>query len=377
MDAMHRIPATLRFVARSAVAGLAVAFVAVALEPRLLGSRAAGLSSAPAPSVASYADAVAATAPAVVNIYTTRRTNAAPWLDFGTSPPGYANDADPESPQRIEDSLGSGVLVTDGYVLTNEHVINDASSIHVALADGRVAEAALVGTDPDTDLALLQLELEQLPAIALGRSDAVRIGDVVLAIGNPFGIGQTVTQGIVSATGRSQLGLSRFENFIQTDASINPGNSGGALINTRGELIGINTAMFSRDDGSEGIGFAIPVNLARGVMQQLIEHGRVLRGWLGVDARDLTPEALEEHGVPGGVLVTRVVPNGPASLAGLRAGDVVTRVNAHPVSSWQELLNEVARLPPGTSVQLRATRAGEDIEVVATVIERPQRGRRS
>jgi Do/DeqQ family serine protease len=368
--------AMVRFIAQSAVAGLAAAFVAVAIEPQLLLGRPPAPAPAAAP-VASYADAVAATAPAVVNIYTTRRVNAAPWLDFGEPQRGYGNDLAPDTSGRIEDSLGSGVLVGEGYLLTNEHVISDAQSIHVALNDGRVTEAALVGTDPDTDLALLQLELERLPAIELGRSDALRIGDVVLAIGNPFGIGQTVTQGIVSATGRSQLGLSRFENFIQTDASINPGNSGGALINTRGELVGINTAMFSRDGGSEGIGFAIPVNLARGVMQQLIENGRVLRGWLGVDARDLSPAGLHEHGVLEGVLLTHVFPNGPASRAGLRAGDVVTEVNAQRVSTWQELLNEVARLPPGTSVQLRATRAGADIEVVATIVERPLRQRRS
>ena len=290
---MTRVPAALRFLGQSVVAGLAAAFVAVALEPELLRSRLDAAVAQSAPGVASYAEAVAATAPAVVNIYTTRRVSTAPWLDFGEQPRGYPNESGGTAPQRIEDSLGSGVLVSDGYVLTNEHVISDAQSIHVALNDGRVTEAALVGTDPDTDLALLQLELERLPEIQLGRSDSVRIGDVVLAIGNPFGIGQTVTQGIVSATGRSQLGLSLFENFIQTDASINPGNSGGALINTRGELVGINTAMFSRDD-SEGIGFAIPVNLARGVMQQLIENGRVMRGWLGVDARDLRQEGLLE-----------------------------------------------------------------------------------
>jgi Do/DeqQ family serine protease len=374
---MQRLPAMIRFLGQSTTAGLAAAFLVVAFNPELLPRAEAPPAPAATPTVASYAEAVAATAPAVVNIYTTRRSNPAPWLDFGAAPRGYANDLPADSPDSIEDSLGSGVLVSDGYVLTNDHVISDAQSIHIALTDGRVAEATLVGTDPDTDLALLQLELEGLPAIVLGRSDSLRIGDVVLAIGNPFGIGQTVTQGIVSATGRTQLGLSRFENFIQTDASINPGNSGGALINTRGELVGINTAMFSRGDGSEGIGFAIPVNLARGVMEQLIENGRVLRGWLGVDARDLTPDGLEAQGGVEGVLVTRVFPNGPASLAGLRAGDIVTQVNAQPVSTWQELLNEVARLPPGTSVQLRATRGGEDIEIVATVIERPKRQRKS
>jgi serine protease DegS len=375
MDTMIRLPAALRFLAQSVVAGLAAAFVAVALDPDLLRNRLDAATAQPSAGVASYAEAVAATAPAVVNIYTTRRVSAAPWLDFGEQPRGYPNDGGAATPPRIEDSLGSGVLVNEGYVLTNEHVISDAQSIHVALNDGRVTEAALVGTDPDTDLALLQLELESLPEIHLGRSDSVRIGDVVLAIGNPFGIGQTVTQGIVSATGRSQLGLSLFENFIQTDASINPGNSGGALINTRGELVGINTAMFSRDD-SEGIGFAIPVNLARGVMQQLIENGRVMRGWLGVDARALRQDGMPEHATMEGVLVTHVFPNGPASLAGLRAGDIVTQVNAKPVNSWQELLNEVARVQPGTAVQVRATRAGEDFEVVATVVERPLRLRK-
>jgi serine peptidase DegS len=367
--AMSGIPAAARFLGQCVLGGLAAAFVAVAIKPELLGARSTA-SSPVAPGPASYADAVAATAPAVVNIYTTRRASAAPWLDFGEAQHGYPTESAANSPQRIEDSLGSGVLLAEGYLLTNEHVISEAQSIHVALNDGRVTEAALVGTDPDTDLALLQVELDGLPYIQLGRSDTIRIGDVVLAIGNPFGIGQTVTQGIVSATGRSQLGLSLFENFIQTDASINPGNSGGALINTRGELIGINTAMFSRDD-SEGIGFAIPVNLARGVMQQLIENGRVLRGWLGVDARDLRQDGIPDHAAMEGVLVTHVFPDGPASLAGLRAGDIVRQVNARPVNSWQELLNEVARVPPGTSVQVRATRAGEEFEVVATVAERP------
>jgi serine protease DegS len=372
---MVRVPATARFIAQCTVTGLAVAFVAVAIEPDLLPAR---NGEAGASAVTSYANAVAASAPAVVNIYTTRRVNAAPWLDLGdTRGGGYPNELAGDAPQRIEDSLGSGVLVESGYLLTNDHLISDAQSIHVALNDGRVTEALVVGTDPDTDIALLKLELERLPAIALGRSDTLRVGDVVLAIGNPFGIGQTVTQGIVSATGRTQLGLSRFENFIQTDASINPGNSGGALINARGELVGINTAMYGHDDGSAGIGFAIPVNLARGVMEQLIENGRVKRGWLGVDARDLTPDHLLEHGVDEGVLVTHVFPNGPASLAGLRAGDIVTQVNARPVGTWQELLSEIARVPPGTSVQVRATRAGAYNEVVATVVERPLRQRTS
>jgi Do/DeqQ family serine protease len=373
---MVRVPATARFLAQCTVCGLAVAFVAVAIDPSLLPAYDAARSGTSG--VASYADAVAATAPAVVNIYTTRRVSAAPWLDFDDSRGGgLPNALTSDSPERIEDSLGSGVLVENGYILTNDHVIADAQSIHVALNDGRVTEAIVVGTDPDTDLALLKLELDDLPAITLGRSDTLRIGDVVLAIGNPFGIGQTVTQGIVSATGRTQLGLSRFENFIQTDASINPGNSGGALINTRGELVGINTAMYGEMDGSAGIGFAIPVNLARGVMEQLIENGRVLRGWLGVDARDLTPDHMLEHGIDEGVLVTHVFPDGPAQLAGLRAGDIVTQVNARPVGSWQELVNEIARVPPGTQVQVRAARQGEYIEVVATVVERPHRQRTS
>ncbi len=368
------------FAVQAIVAGLAAAFVIVALRPELIAppaphaAIAAPLQASPLlvpQAVVSYADAVAATAPAVVSVYTGR----APLVDGSTE--RLRRLLNPLAPVPQENSLGSGVVVDEsGFVLTNEHVIRDADSIHVALLDGRLSEAELVGTDPDTDLALLRIGLDNLPSIPLGRSDTLRIGDVVLAIGNPFGIGQTVTQGIVSATGRSP-GLSIFENFVQTDASINPGNSGGALVDTHGRLIGINTAMFSRNDGSEGIGFAIPVNLARGVMDQLLEHGRVIRGWLGVNALDITPAMVRDLGLPDpqGILLTGVFPQGPASRAGLRAGDIITRLNHNPVISLQDALNRIARLSPGTAVEVKGQRNGSDFEVEARVIERPIRPR--
>ncbi len=355
----HWLSALLRFVPQSIVAGLAAAFVVVALRPDLLAPGGTTVVVAPA----SYAEAVEASAPAVVNIYTGLGP-AVDLGDFGVEP--------------AASSLGSGVIVSEaGYVLTNEHLVRGAGPIQVALNDGRIARAHLVGSDPDTDLALLQLDLSPVPVIRLGRSDRVRTGDVVLAIGNPFGIGQTVTQGIVSATGRSQLGLSLFENFIQTDAPINPGNSGGALVNVAGELIGVNTAMFysGTDRESEGIGFAIPVDLARGVMGQLIEHGRVLRGWLGVHASPIRPAQAADFGLSegqSGVLLSSVMPHGPASRAGLRAGDVVLSLDDRPVVTPHQALTHVAGLAPGSLVRVQAQREGIPFEVEARVAERPR-----
>jgi len=265
------------------------------------------------------------------------------------------------------------IVSSDGYILTNYHVIKGAEAIQAGLQDGRVAAARVVGVDPDTDLALLKVDVSGLKPIRLGRSDDLRVGDVVLAIGDPYGVGQTVTQGIVSATGRNQLGLSTFENFIQTDAAINPGNSGGALVNARGELVGINTALFSPSGGSNGIGFAIPVNLARGVMQQLIDYGRVLRGWLGVEPQDITPELAQAFRLQDtrGFLITRVTPLSPASTVGLAPGDVIESIDGDQVENSRDALNRIAAKPPGTAIELAGIRNGKNFNVKVTVAERP------
>jgi Do/DeqQ family serine protease len=269
---------------------------------------------------------------------------------------------------------GSGVIVSpQGYLLTNHHVIAGASEVEVRLADGRDTVARVVGTDPETDIAVLKVELERLPAITLGDSRSLQVGDPVLAIGNPFNVGQTVTAGIVSALGRSRLGLSTFENFIQTDAAINPGNSGGALVDARGALVGINTAIYSSSGGNLGIGFAVPIDLAREVMDGLVREGRVVRGWIGVEPRDITPELAESMQLPSrdGVLVAGVLQGGPASAAGLRPGDVVLALGGQPVRSTNELLRAVAALKPGTRTAVVVQRGGQRAEVAVTVAERP------
>ena len=358
---MSRLTTVITFLARSAVVGLAAAFLAVYLFPDLLPGRSVSTSQGPA----SYASAVVSTAPAVVNLIGASRGPAA-------TPGAVTGDS------VVGESLGSGVILSaEGHVITNDHVIAGARAIDVVLTDGRVAPATLVGTDPDTDLALLKIGLDNLPRILLGRSDTLRVGDVVLAIGNPFSIGQTVTQGIVSGTRRGQLGLSPFENFIQTDAAINLGNSGGALVNASGELVGINTAFFSRRLDSEGIGFAIPVNLVRGVMADLIEHGHVIRGWLGVGTETLTAEQARSLGLedPFGIILTSVQQGSPADLAGLRPADVITHINDQPVVVWQDALRQVARMAPGTPIVLTGSRLGRSFRVAAEVAERPSLGR--
>ena len=269
---------------------------------------------------------------------------------------------------------GSGVIVSpQGYLLTNHHVIAGAGEVEVRLADGRDTVARVVGTDPETDIAVLKVELERLPAITLGDSRSLQVGDSVLAIGNPFNVGQTVTAGIVSALGRSRLGLSTFENFIQTDAAIYPGNSGGALVDARGALVGINTAIYSSSGGNLGIGFAVPIDLAREVMDGLVREGRVVRGWIGVEPRDLTPELAESMQLPSreGVLVAGVLQGGPASAAGLRPGDVVLALGGRQVRSTEELLRAVAALKPGTRTAVVVQRGGQRAEVAVTVAERP------
>ncbi len=271
--------------------------------------------------------------------------------------------------------LGSGVIVSaSGYILTNNHVIEGADEIEVILNDSRRAVAKVIGTDPDTDLAVLKIELDKLPVIVMGNSDSLQVGDQVLAIGNPFGVGQTVTSGIASALGRNQLGINTFENFIQTDAAINPGNSGGALVDTTGNLLGINTAIYSRSGGNMGIGFAIPVSTARLVMEGLVKDGQVTRGWIGVEPNELSPELAETFGVKArqGVIITGVLQNGPAALSGVRPGDVVTAVADKEVANVSELLSAVAALRPGTPSKFRLQRRDEQIVLELTPGVRPK-----
>ena len=307
------------------------------------------------PATNSLRAAAKSASPAVVSINTSKAPenqaqSADPWFRF------FFGDQGQGQPQA---GLGSGVIVSEaGYILTNNHVIEEADQIEVVLNDGRKSTAQVIGTDPETDLAILKVSLTGLPVITLGNSDALSIGDQVLAIGNPFGVGQTVTSGIVSALGRTQLGINTFENFIQTDAAINPGNSGGALVDIRGHLMGINTAIYSRSGGSMGIGFAIPTSTARNVMEAIVRDGKVTRGWIGVEPQDLTPELAESFSVPPGtgVIITGVLQNGPAAQAGMKPGDVVTHVADKPVGNVAQLLSAVAGLTPGTASTLDIVR---------------------
>ncbi|HKB54271.1 MAG TPA: trypsin-like peptidase domain-containing protein [Ramlibacter sp.] len=271
--------------------------------------------------------------------------------------------------------LGSGVIISpDGYILTNNHVVEGADEIEVVLNDSRHARGKVIGTDPDTDLAILKISLDRLPVITLGNSDTLQVGDQVLAIGNPFGVGQTVTGGIVSALGRNQLGINTFENFIQTDAAINPGNSGGALVDVNGNLMGINTAIYSRSGGSMGIGFAIPVSTAKLVLDGIVKYGVVRRGWIGVEPADLSPELMETFGVKAdrGVLITGVLQNGPAAQAGIRPGDVVIDVDGKPIGNVSELLSTVAALKPGEPAKFRVSRRDEPLQLTVTPGLRPR-----
>ncbi len=379
-----RLRALASFATEAITAGLAFAFILLLLfKPETFEGRpSVEFIEAPSPlranitAMASYANAVDIAAPAVVNIYTrklvSQRNN-----PFFNDPffRRFFGDKIPAPQKRLENSLGSGVIVNkQGFILTNNHVISDADEIEVALYDGRSIAATIVGADPESDLAVLKIDLNNAPSIIFGQSETLRVGDVVLAIGNPFGVGQTVTSGIVSATGRSRLGLSTFENFIQTDAAINPGNSGGALVNSLGQLIGINTAIFSRSGGSQGIGFAIPVSLAKGVMKQIIEHGRALRGWLGVEVQDLNPTLAESFGLieAGGALVAAVQQKGPAAVAGLHPGDIITLVNGNTINSSRSLMNAIANNAPGTTLTLEVIRNEKQLLIQAIIGERPQ-----
>lgn len=384
-----KITKSLSFILQFATIGLAVAFILMYMYPNLLTSgqvvpqtveikesqhnhRDIGSQKA----VISYADAVDTASPAVVNIQTskiiTRQAN--PLLSdpfFGRL---FLDRNQSKSRQEIESSLGSGVIINQhGYILTNNHVIAGADEILVALKTGIVKKAKIIGTDPDTDLAVLKIEGDGLPTIILGKDTQARVGDVVLAIGNPFGVGQTVTSGIISATGRDMLGINTFENFIQTDAAINPGNSGGALINPYGELLGINTAIYSRSGGSQGIGFAIPVSLAKNVMQQIIEHGHVIRGWLGVAIQGITPQLAESLNLKSthGVIITNLIVNGPADQAKLTRGDVITKINGVEIKNAQHALNTISLSKPGDKVTIEGVRQGKVFDAIAVAFQRP------
>ncbi len=322
----------------------------------------------------SYAEAVDTASPAVANLYTTKFVDK-PALPLFEDPQfrKFFGDNLPKQ-RRMESSLGSAVLMSPaGYLLTNNHVTAGADQIVVALKDGRETLARVIGSDPETDLAVLKIDLADLPSITLGRSDDIKIGDVALAIGNPFGVGQTVTMGIISATGRNQLGLNTYEDFIQTDAAINPGNSGGALVDAHGNLVGINTAIFSKSGGSQGIGFAIPVKLALEVMQAIIEHGQVIRGWLGIEVQPLTPELAESFGLEGrpGIVVAGIYRDGPAQKAGLQPGDLILSIDGESAADGRRSMNQVARTKPGESIRIDILRAGEPLQLTAEVGVRP------
>ncbi len=373
---------------------VAVLFVVATLKPDWIGrGRAEMLPSIvsiieapPAPLPAASAASAAEGAIVTLNSYSAAAERATPAVVSVTASKAPArrspNGQDPwfqffgdQNPDRAQVGLGSGVIVSpEGYLLTNNHVIEGADDIEVQLSDGRRATAKLVGTDPETDVAVLKIELEKLPTITFGSADTAKVGDIVLAIGNPFGVGQTVTSGIVSALGRNQLGINTFENFIQTDAAINPGNSGGALVDAQGNLLGINTAIYSRSGGSMGIGFAIPVTTARQVMEGLIRDGQVTRGWIGVEPRDLTPEIAETFNLPirSGVLITGVLQKGPAGAAGLRPGDVVVKVGQTPVTNTAQLLTAVAELKPQEKTQIGVQRGDRALELTVTVAQRPR-----
>jgi len=371
------------FIAQAITVGLALAFLITlfwpgilqrqgSVEVREVAENQASTVSGPV----SYAAGVDRAAPAVVNINTAKVVTVQPNPLFNDPIFRQFFGRDLSSPRkRVETSLGSGVIFSDqGYILTNHHVISGADAIQVFLRDGRSAPAKVVGSDPETDLAVLKIDLKHLPVITLGHSERVRVGDVALAIGNPYGVGQTVTMGIVSATGRSALGINTFENFIQTDAAINPGNSGGALVDAYGNLIGINTVIFSQSGGSVGIGFAIPTSLAKGVMEQIIQYGRPLRGWLGIEAQTLTPELLEAFGLKKGtegLVITTLYRNGPAHKAGVEPGDVLVAIDDKKATDAREVLLTISAHKPGDHIKLDLLRDGKPLTVDAVAAERP------
>jgi len=367
---------------------LAVLFVVATLRPDLLprwssrgGSNVVVLQEAataqPAAPPATYADAARRAMPAVVNIYTSKAVRARTPAPDESLLRRYFPEFGEHAQPRRSTSLGSGVIVSpDGYVLTNHHVVEGADEIQLVLNDGRQLSARIRGTDPESDLAVLKTDATGLPAITLGGHDTLQVGDVVLAIGNPFGFGNTVTMGIVSALGRNHLGINRFEDFIQTDAAINPGNSGGALVDATGNLVGINSTIYSQSGGSMGIGFAIPVTLARTVLEQIIRDGEVTRGWLGIEPQGLTRDLAEALALERaeGVMIRGLQQNGPAEKAGVHLRDVIVEIGGHPTPDVPQLLARIAELTPGSSAKVRLWREGKPVDVDVTVARRPKVG---
>ena len=373
--------------AQATTIGLAILFVIHTLKPGLLPAAARGgvvtlyenpsdtANSVPA---GGFSAAAKKAMPAVVNIYTssTVKAPANPLMNDPRFRFFFGEEPDDEDQTQQSASLGSGVLVShDGYILTNHHVIESADQIEVALADGRTTKGRIIGSDPDTDLAVIKIDLPgELPAITFGQSDRVQVGDVVLAVGNPFGVGQTVTMGIVSALKRNHLGLNTFENFIQTDAAINPGNSGGALVDVNGDLIGISSAIYSPNGGSLGIGFAIPVSTAKKIMEQIIQNGSVTRGWIGVAVQEITPELAESFqlGETKGVLISEVVRDGPADQAGVKVGDILVGVNDKAIPDSNAMLETISALAPGQTATVKLIRNHRDVTVQVKAGKRPR-----
>ena len=369
--------------AQTVTVAVAILFVVTTLKPEWVSQRPPAVIATPETATggadnrsepASYREAARSALPSVVHIYTTQdiKQQRHPLFDdpifrhfFGDRPEGQS---------RQNSGLGSGVIVSpNGYILTNFHVIEAADEIQVSLNDGKTYKALVIGSDPESDLAVLQIKADKLPAITFAHMDELRVGDVVLAIGNPFGVGQTMTMGIVSALGRSHLGINTFENFIQTDAAINPGNSGGALVDVNGHLVGINTAIYSRTGGNHGIGFAIPVSSARSIMEQIIQNGAVTRGWIGVEAQEITSELAESFGLPDteGALIAGVVRGSPADAAGIRPGDVLLSVTGKPVKDPQVMLDLIAALKPEEKTPFRLRRDQNIIELQVKIGKRP------
>ncbi|TPA33002.1 2-alkenal reductase [Burkholderia pseudomallei] len=379
------------FFAQAVTVLLALMFIVATLKPQWLQRQgqlgkqlaapivalrevAPGVGGAPAQS--SYADAAQKAMPAVVNVFSSKDGSLPP--DPRAKDPLFRYFFGDRNARRQQEepaaNLGSGVIVSsEGYILTNQHVVDGADQIEVALADGRTATAKVIGSDPETDLAVLKINMTNLPTITLGRSDQSRVGDVVLAIGNPFGVGQTVTMGIISALGRNHLGINTFENFIQTDAPINPGNSGGALVDVNGNLLGINTAIYSRSGGPPGIGFAIPVSTARNVLESIITTGTVTRGWIGVEPQDVTPEIAESFSLAqkSGAIVAGVLQGGPADKAGIKPGDILMSIDGEDITDTTKLLNVVAQIKPGTPAKVHVVRKGKELDVTVVIGKRP------
>lgn len=389
--ALHEIqqPGRLRrfwlLFAQAVTVALAVYFVVAAMRPEWLepkparvevgtpGKSVPMLQAPSAPTPGSFRDAAAKAMPAVVNIFTSKATRETHPLLKDPFFRRFFGDRLPPEEQLA--SLGSGVIVSkDGYILTNYHVVEGADAIEVGLADGRKSAAEIVGTDPETDLAVIRIAARNLPVMVLGDPEQARVGDVVLAIGNPFGVGQTVTLGIISALGRNNLHINHFENFIQTDAAINFGNSGGALVDTNGHLLGINSAIYSQTGGSVGIGFAIPVTTAKTVLESIIEHGQVVRGWIGIESQDITPELADSFGLArsSGAIIAGVVRGGPADRAGILPGDILMAVGGKPVANTNEMLNLIAQLDPGAKTQLSILRKNRQVALDVTVGRRPR-----